>query len=226
MFCTKCGKENHKKGKGWAVILLVLAFMLSGYQNTGSSAAVSQQEQPSQVQPQVQEQPPAEPEKGDVLENSTYANGVLRRDVQESYGTVYVYDYRSDGTMLRETWLQEDGDVKRVINCDAHGNPTDETETQMGELWLSMYYKNSYDEQGRPLSIAQYNRAGFPLYIRTYSYNADGSYRMDFVEYRGPVYEYDFDYSPEGTTTLAFEGYTTFSADGSVIDQMINEVGF
>ena len=46
---------------------------------------------------------------------------------------------------------------------------------------------------------------------------------MDWEEYRGAVYEYDFEYDPEGTTSLFSYGYTTFTAEGDVLDQMIYE---
>lgn len=170
---------------------------------------------------------PEEPKDGDVLENSDYSDGTPRRRVFD-YGDLYITDYRPDGTTLRDTILYYSSGTYggiRVTNCDDFGNPTDETETMAdGSLWMYLYYENSYDDAGRPVRLAQYNRVGNPLMIRTYTYNADGSWRMDFEEYSGAVYEYDFEENPAGETSLWNYGYTTFDAEGNVIDQMIESV--
>ena len=249
MYCAKCGKEARAgdtycsgcgsklsgggpKKSNWLTVVLCAALVLSAVSVFGgnrdeSSPPVSVEQEPT-TSVQTVDELPAEPEDGDLLEESDYANGMPRRRISD-YSDKYITDYRPDGTLLRETTLHYSSGAyggKRVKNCDEYGNPTDETETMPdGSLWLYLYYVNSYDTQGRPLILSQYNRAGFPLYIRSYTYNADGSYRMDWTEYRGPVYEYDFEAGSQGTTTLAFEGWTTFTAEGDVIDQMINEVG-
>ena len=246
MYCTKCGKEAHsgdvycsgcgsklggkKKGKGWLLLLIcAAALIVSAVTVFGEKEPATPIETfPSAAEPETISLP-EEPRDGDILEDSCYADGSPRREVSDSYGTVYVYDYRPDGTLLRETWLYySDGRFggKRVINCDGYGNPSDTTETMAdGELWLYLYYKNTYDEQGRPLVLAEYNRMGNPLCIYEYTYNSDGSYTQICTEYRGFVYEYDLEHNPQGTTGIFSRSTTTFTAAGDVIDQHIEELG-
>lgn len=250
-YCNKCGKElragdsycggcGQKVGAAaasgkkivWVVVLLCIALII------GITVGQTEKQEPEKIQPEAAISPvtqtgtlsvdtlPEEPEDGMELVDSDYSNGMPRRRVSGSTDK-YVTDYRMDGTLLRDSELHYyDGKFtdKRITNYDAYGNPTDVTETMSdGTLWLYLFYINEYDEQGRPLILAEFNRQGNPLYIYCYTYNADGSCRMDWEEYRGAVYEYDFEYDPEGTTSLFSYGYTTFTAEGDVLDQMIYE---
>ena len=246
VYCSGCGnKLSHsgtKKKTGVLLVILCIAavtvatgILASRESNTGHGpieyfAPVVEREIPVLEEPEINagEMLPEQPKDGDILEDSFYANGNPRREVTDSYGTVYVYDYRPDGTLLRETWLGYSNDAFthiRVTNCDDHGNPTDTKETMAdGQLWLYLYYQNTYDEQGRPLMLAEYNRMGYPLCIYEYTYNADGSYTQVCTEYRGFVYEYDLEYNPEGTTGLFSRSITTFTAQGDVIDQYMDDL--
>ena len=251
MYCSKCGKEVRsgdafcsacgskvgsgntpkKKNNGLLILIGIVVLVLAagnlfgGKSSTNTYTPVQSPSAVTSVQSGTNTLP-AEPNDGDVLENSDYADGTPRRRVSGDT-EIYITDYRPDGTQLRDTILYYNNEIyggKRVTNCDAHGNPTDETETMAdGTLWLYLFYTNTYDEQGRPLQLTTYNRMGYPLHVYTYTYNSDGSYRMDWDEYRGPVYEYDYEYTPDGTTTHFSAGYTTYTANGDVIDQMIYE---
>ena len=252
MYCTKCGKEarsgdvycsgcgnkleGKKKSKSWILIpvcalaVVVSAVNLFHTPKPEPVPFVQQRETiclpDAQINPNVQL--PEEPKDGDILEDSDYPGGLPRRRVDDYDTSVYVSDYRPDGTMLRDTILYYSngsyGGI-RVTNYDDHGNKTDTTETtDKGELWLYLYYQNSYDEQGRPLVLAEYNRMGYPLCVYEYTYNADGSYTMECSEYRGYVYEYDREYNPQGTTSIWLRSTTTFNAEGDVIDQYMEEV--
>lgn len=248
MYCNKCGKQlqpgdaycsgcgqkaakasaSKKKGSGWLILLVCVAAILFFTTNRREVPQETYPEEtaPSVVQivPPVVDTLPEEPYDGDVLENSDYADGEPRRRVSD-YGDVYVTDYRNDGTMLRESILYYSNGVysaKRVTNYDTHGNPTDTTERMAdGQLWLYIYYENTYDPEGRPAYLIEYNRMGCVLSQYIYVYNEDGSYCMNWEQYRGPVYEYDFADNPKGETYLFSYGYTTFTAEGDVVDQMI-----
>lgn len=247
VYCSGCGSrltaaaqntqknKTQKNGKSRLLMLLCAAALIlaavnifgSSRQSSSSpSGSLQERESVTLKQPQASALP-QEPGPDDTLEDSTYSDGTLRRSV-EDYGDIYVTDYRPDGTLLRETILYYSSGSysgKRVKNCDAWGNPTDETETLTdGTVWLSLTYSNRYDDQGRPLQLAQYNRAGNPLYIYSYSYNADGSYTMELIEYRGPAYEYEFEENPAGTTTPWTSLTTTFNSEGELIDQMIHQL--
>lgn len=245
VYCSGCGSKlsgGNKKGKGWLLVILCIAAVgtaggiLASRQEPAKVApvdtfpTVNYRELPELEMPVINENEmlPEQPKDGDVLEDSFYSNGSPRREVTDSYGTVYVYDYRPDGTLLRETWLCYSNDVFshiRVTNCDDHGNPLDTTETMAdGELWLYLYYRNTYDEQGRPLMLAEYNRMSYPLCIYEYTYNADGSYTQVCTEYRGFVYEYDLEYNRMGTTSVFCRSTTTFNAQGDVIDQYFEDL--
>ena len=250
VFCSACG---HKLGSGsgpeitqsksrkgfpkWILILVALGIVgaVAGTleeRGTGPKApaeiptvTVQKQETVPSQEPEEDLLPP-EPKDGDVLENSEYSNGITRRWVDDYGTTVYVCDYRPDGTTLRDTVLMytEEGKFAsiRVTNYDDRGNPTDTTETESdGALWLHLYYENVYDIQGRPLRLVQYNRMGNPLYIYSYTYNSDGTYTMEITEYRGFVYEYDLEFNPEGTTSPWYHSITTFNSAGEPVDQYI-----
>ena len=243
MFCNKCGKQlrsddvycsgcGQKVGGGrkktpWPMVIVCVAvILLFSFRFLGQKTP---QPEPvvipeTQALPALESGEPAEPYDGAVLENSDYPDGAPRRRISD-YGDVYVTDYRNDGTMLRESILYYSNGVysaKRVTNYDTHGNPTDTTERMAdGQLWLYIYYENTYDPEGRPAYLIEYNRMGCVLSQYIYVYNEDGSYCMNWEQYRGPVYEYDFADNPKGETYLFSYGYTTFTAEGDVVDQMI-----
>lgn len=248
MYCKKCGKElrqgdtycsgcgqkvgaataaPEKKGGSWLVLLLCAAVILVFANRNGKAEKREPEPAPTAATQQISLEDyslPREPFDGDVLENSDYPDGAPRRRISD-YGDVYVTDYRNDGTMLRESILYYSNGVysaKRVTNYDTHGNPTDTTERMAdGQLWLYIYYENTYDPEGRPAYLIEYNRMGCVLSQYIYVYNEDGSYCMNWEQYRGPVYEYDFADNPKGETYLFSYGYTTFTAEGDVVDQMI-----
>ena len=244
VYCSGCGsklgsgaKTQNKKGSSWILILLcaaVLIFaaskMMGQKEDSGLTSFEPEKERESitlqEAQVNTGEMLPEEPKDGDLLEDSSYANGNPRREVSDYSGTVYVTDYRPDGNLLRETTLTyinagEFGGI-RVTNYDEYGNPTDTTQSLAdGELELYLYYENTYDDQGRPLRLAEFNRMGNPLCIYSYTYNSDGTYTMECTEYRGFVYEYDLPYHPQGTTSLWAHSVTTFNASGEPVDQYI-----
>lgn len=244
VYCSGCGSKlgGKKKNKSWILLLISAAALIVSAVNLFSDRApepvtpietfspVVERETISLPEAQINTdaQLPEEPKDGDILEDSDYADGAPRRRVDDYDTGVYVTDYRPDGTMLRDTILYYSNGTYggiRVTNYDDHGNPTDTTETMAdGELWLYLFYKNTYDEQGRPLVLAEYNRMSYPLCIYEYSYNADGSYTQVCTEYRGYVYEYDRESNPQGTTSIWCRSSTTFNAAGDVIDQYIEEL--
>lgn len=243
-YCSGCGQKimvtsaapaapaQGKKSGGCLVWVLVIAAIIFIISNRSGKPAPEKKDLENAVPATTQsltvvtDTLPAEPYDGDILEDSDYPDGTPRRRVG-NYTDKYITDYRPDGTMLRDVILYySEGSfaAKRVTNFDEHGTPTDTTEKLAdGTLWLYTYCDNTYDPKGRPAYLIEYNRMGYVLSQDIYVYNEDGSYCMNWEEYRGPVYEYDFETNPEGETSLFAYGYTTFDAYGNVIDQMIYE---
>lgn len=243
VYCSGCGSRlgpgsgqekkqaRDTKGSGNWLLLLIVIGVVGAF--VGMWESSSAPEAPSgnltasiRTEQKSTESLPQEPRDGDVLEESHYPNGNPRREVSDYGETVYVTDYRPDGMILRDTTLTYTSDGQfaaiRVTNYDDHGNPTDTTETESdGALWLYLYYENTYDDQGRPLKLVEYNRMGNPLCIYSYTYNSDGTYTMECTEYRGFVYEYDLEYNPQGTTSLWTHSITTFNQAGEPVDQYI-----
>lgn len=240
-YCSGCGQkvtDNPASSSGedhtkigclvWLVIILAIAFFVTN-RNDKADATKTEVTIPAATQSISlgKYSQPVEPFDGDVLEDSDYPDGTPRRRVRD-YGDKQITDYRQDGTLLRDVTLYYSNGVysaKRVTNYDSHGNPTDVTERMSdGELWLYLYYENEYTDDGRPFCLTEFNRAGYPLFSYIYMYYEDGTYSVNFDDFRGPVYEYDFETNPSGETFLFAYGYTKFDANGNVIDQMIEEV--
>ena len=236
-YCSNCGQKVNtasaapeKKNGGCLFLVLIIAAIIFISNKQGGNTSKPEPEAmnpPTQSISLMNHTLPGEPYDGDVLEDSDYPDGMPRRRVSD-YGDKYITDYRPDGTMLRDVILYYSEGVysaKRVTNYDDHGNPTDTTERMAdGTLWMYLYYENAYTDDGRPFCLTEYNRAGYLLREDIYMYNDDGTYSISWTEFRGPVYEYDFETNPTGETEMFSYGYVTFDADGNVIDQMIEEV--
>lgn len=154
-----------------------------------------------------------------------YADGTLQQETRYEDGQpVEIKTYYPDGILASCTQFEyNSGSLvgRTVEEYDDHGNPLSVTAiaiTRSGEEVLDwyFYYENTYDDQGRPVSLCCYNRVGNPISEEYFSYYDDGSYHHDFSEYRGAIYEYDFEDNPEGTTSLWYHSVTGYDAAGEV----------
>ena len=235
-YCSGCGQkvtgnpasssgEDHTKigGLVWGVLIIAIALFVTN-RNDKADTPKTETTVPAATQSISLRRysQPLQPFDGDVLEDSDYPDGMPRRRVENIGDNVYVTDYRKDGTMLRETILYYSNGVfsaRRVTNIDTHGFRTDVTERMAdGTLWLYLYYENIYTDDGRPFNMVEYNRKGNMLYETVYFYYDDGSYTINFTDYRGPVYEYDFETNPSGETYLFSYGYTKYDAKGNATE--------
>lgn len=231
-YCSGCGQKVDAapgKNNGGCLILLLIVAAIIFLANRNGKTEKKTVEPVTPATTAVSQYidlgeygQPLEPFHGDILTDSDYRSGTPRRRVENHGDNVYVTDYREDGTMLRETILYySDGifSARRVTNNDSYGIRTDVTERLAdGTLWLYLYYKNTYTDDGRPFDLVEYNRTGHMLYESVYFYYEDGSYTINFSDYRGPVYEYDFETNPSGETYLFSYGYTKYDANGNFVE--------
>lgn len=180
------------------------------------------------ITPEVVEQKVAELGQSDGLDSVPvfWEGGKTRRMVDryplQNPETVEIWDYLEDGTLIRyaEVHYSDTGEYqyKTVTTYDEYGNPTDVLETmEDGSVWLHYYYVNEYDTNGRPVTLLMYNRAGEIYNIDSFIYYPDGSYLKTASEYRGALYEYDFETNPEGKTTKYQSFIIEYDASGNEI---------
>lgn len=221
--------------------ILTIIFTIKPEWASGKSAEQTQAQSEMimvypRLTPEIVEQKVAELGQSDGLDSVPvfWEDGKTRRMVDRyplhNPTRVEIWDYLPDETLIRyaEVHFSESGEYqyKTVTTYDEYGNPTDVLETMDdGSVWLHYYYENVYDEMGRPILLTMYNRAHNPYEIISYFYYADGSYTEDYSEYRGTLYEYDFETDPEGNTALFNHIITEYDSYGNVTDKLILKAG-
>lgn len=180
------------------------------------------------ITPEIVEQKVAELGQSDGLDAVPvfWEGGKTRRMVDRyplhNPEKIEIWDYLEDGTLIRyaEVYYSRTGEYqyKSVTTYDEYGNPTDVLETmEDGSVWLHYYYVNEYDTKGRPVVLMMYNRAGEIYNIDSFIYYPDGSYLKTATEYRGALYEYDFETNPEGKTGKYQSFIIGYDASGNEI---------
>lgn len=218
-----------------AVTLVILAVSMGKNREKEDQelvrAPVSQQTQPATQPPALTPEQElqimlAELNQHDLNpEPSFWDDSTVRRTVEPYGDNVWIQDFLSDGTLIRfaEVCYDSSGQYtgKRVIEYDLQGFMADEKELMAdGSVWMHIPHANTYDEQGRAVSLCSFNRAGQPLTVQTFLYREDGSFVSEFSEYRGAIYEYDFEENPEGTTSLWYHSITEYSADAEILSEV------
>lgn len=140
------------------------------------------------------------------------------RKVQAQWNIVTEYEYDGNGTLIRETRL-EDGELLDAIEYDAYGNLLaeymggfDDNGDIVPELMEK--YENTYDEQGRLLETVQtsLNTGTDAVWgvRKLYTYHEDGSYDMEYSDYydaegrRYPHCHWIYTYTAEGKRIKVF----------------------